>query len=226
MNKAMAVCILIVVSLVWAPQTRADMTGASDSVIIVKLTAIYNVMKEYYDNGMQILQQAKMQSDNLKKMSQLAQEAKGEYDFCTNFSIQNELKKIERDIEGLTSLDNLEGKTPEQIFRTLRSEIDRRFRYGTAEEKEKAAELKSHVETMERLNALKEAKTQESVAVGTTDRSQKDHLASIASSCALMSSLQLAREQRRVEEELGRQQSKIEADDLTDDFDNALDKMK
>lgn len=229
MNKGLCVIatLMLVVACFFLPlSAEADLFGGSDSIVIVKLSAIYNQLKEYYETNMQILQQAKMQSDNLKKMSQLAQDAKQEYEFVSNFSIQRELRKIKDDIEGLTNLDNLDGKNAEQTFRLLKAEIDRRFRFGTPEEKAKAAELKSQLTAIERLDALQKAKLEEAQTVGTSNQNQKDTLNSVASSCALISAVQLAQEQRRLEEEMAKGDRFHNDQKIVDNFDEALGAMK
>ena len=226
-KTAITIVVFVGICLIGGPRcASADMFGGSDSVIILKLTTIYNALKNYYDQAMELVQEAKTQSDNLKKLSDLAKDTKKEYDFVTNFSFQRELDKIKGDIEGLTNLDNLDGKSTEQIVQLLTNEIDRRFRYGTPEERQRASELKSQLSDIERLNEIKKAKTNEAVEMGSNKQSQANYMASISSSCALMSSLELAQAQRRLEEEMVREDQKGRDQDLLKEFNDSLDEMK
>lgn len=223
-KKAVIIFFLISIS---ASTVHADMFGGSDSVIVVKLTGIYNTMKETYENSMQVLNEAKAQSDNLRKISQLTKELEAEYHFVKNFSIERELQNIVDDLGGLSNLDNLDGRSTVDQLRLIRSDIDRRFKNSSSQqEREKYARLKSRVKEIERLNQIQKTKADEAKIHATEEQNEKTSLASIASSCALISSLQLAQEQRRAEEDLAIDILKQESEALDGEFNKALSKMR
>lgn len=219
--------ILIFTILLFVNPVQADMFGASDSVMIMKLTAIYNTLKDYYLNGIELLNQAKAQSNNLKKISQLTKDIEGEYDFVKNFSLERELANIKGDLGDLSNLDNLDGKSTEEQLKLIRRDVDRRFRYSnTKEERDKYANLKSRTEEIERLQKLKDAKAEESKELASKEKTEKEYLASISSSTALISGLQLAEEQRRAEEDLGKDINDNDSDNLNGQFKDALKHLK
>lgn len=221
-----AVIVMAAVLLFTGP-AHADMVGASDSVIIIKLTSIYNAIKEYYDNGVELLAQAKAQSETLQTISTMTKEIEEEYDFVKNFSLENELNTIVADLQGLSNLDNLEGHSTEEQLKLIRNDIDRRFKSSTTTaERTHYRELKSRLEEVERLSEIQAAKSDEAKKCQSEEMNEKSALASIASSCALMSSLQLAQEQRRAEGDLADAIKENAYEGLDDDFIQALEKMR
>lgn len=223
-KKAAVIALCVMLS---AGTAHADMFGASDSVIIMKLTSIYTALKEYYDSNVQVLAQAKIQSDNLKKLSAWSKELQREYEFVKNFSLEREIENIKDDLDALSNLDNLDGRSPEDQLRMIRNDIDRRFKTSSSkEERERHKHLKSHVETIERLNKIQQAKAEEAKKHATEEQNEKTSMASIASSCALISSLQLSQEQRRAEEVLAEDIQKHEFEKLNADFKKALKNLR
>lgn len=205
----------------------ADLTGAGDAATVAKLSQLYAVMKEYLDNAKQVLQEARIQSDNLKDMRDLSKEVYKEYKFVKNFNAQYEIDRLQDDINGLTYLDNMDGKSTKEQINLLLKEVDRRIRRSTtAKEREKHKQTKEHLLTIERLSALQDAKTQEVADITSQANNEKTLQASTASSTALISSLMLAEEQRRLQRETNQIQEEQERIEDFETMDEILDKMK
>ena len=205
---------------------RADMTGASDAAIIAKLTYVYNVLKEQYANQIEMIREAKVQSDNLRKVKDFADTAKREYDFVRNFDLERELNKIKNDIVGLTLLDNMDGADPERKFDLLSREIDNRFENDDSEAGADARrKLSSRLASLKRLFELQNTKAEEAENLAKGDMSEKENNASTASSCALLAALELSREQRRIEQEMQNIDDDNQKDKLDEAYGAVLDKM-
>ena len=209
-----------------ATSVRADMTGASDAAIIAKLTYVYNVLKEQYANQIELIRQAKIQSENVIKVKEFADTAKKEYDFARNFDLEREIGKIKNDIKGLTLMDNMEGADTERQFDLLSREIDNRFEYDDSETGIEAhRRLSSRLASLKRLHELQNTKTEEAEKLARGDMSEKENNASMASSCALIAALELSREQRRIEEEMQDIDDKKEKENLDEAYGKVLEKM-
>lgn len=205
----------------------ADMFGGTDSVMIAKLSAIYSTLKDYYQSGLKQLAEARAHSEELRKISQFTREAEREYNFVKNFSLERELNSIKDDIDGLSNLDNLDGKGTEEQLRLLRSEIDRRFTCTRDRaEKEKYRRLKEHLKNIERLNSLKMAKLDEAKLHNSEGQSEKTSLSSISSSVATLVALEMAEDQNKLEEDLAAELQKSEYDEIRNQFTDALSEMK
>lgn len=209
-----------------ATSVRADMTGASDAAIIAKLTYVYKVLKEQYANQIELIRQAKIQSENVIKVKEFATTAKKEYDFARNFDLERELDKIKNDIGGLTLIDNMEGADAERKFDLLSREVDKRFEDDDSEAGMEAyRKLSSRLASLKRFHELQETKAEEAENLARGDMSEKENSASVASSCALLAALELSREKRRIEEEMQDIDDKKEKEQLDEAYGDVLKKM-
>jgi hypothetical protein len=205
---------------------RADMTGASDAAIIAKLTYVYNVLKDQYANQIELIRQAKIQSESVVKVKEFAVTAKREYEFSRNFDLERELAQIQDDIAGLSLLDNMDGADPQRLFDLLMREIDNRFEDDDSEAGRAARrKLTSHLASIKRLNELQDTKAEEAQELAAGEMSEKESGASVASSCALMAALELSREQRRIEQEMQDIDEQREKERLDDAYRDVLEKM-
>ena len=103
--------------------------------------------------------------------------AKKEYNFAKNFNLERELKKIERDLYGLTLLDNIDGKSPQRQFDMLMRELDHRFEGKNSPSSIKAKrKLASQLASLKRLTALQKAKNQEAGDFAGGGKSEKEAL--------------------------------------------------
>lgn len=209
-----------------AANARADMTGASDAAIIAKLTYVYDVLKEQYASTVELIRQAKIQSDNLIKVKDFATTAKREYDFARNFDLEREITGVKNDIAGLSLLDNLEGVDDDRKFDLLMREVNRRFESDDSEAGANARrKLSSRLASLKRLNELQTTKAEEAETLARGDMSEKENNASVASSCALLAALELSREQRRIEEDMQSIDDRNEKDRLDEAYGNVIEKM-
>jgi hypothetical protein len=221
---------IVIASIVFlalsATTVRADMTGASDAAIIAKLTYVYKVLKEQYANQIELIRQAKIQSENVIKVKEYAVQAKKEYDFARNFDLEREIAKIKNDISRLTLLDNADGVDPERQFDLLSREIDRRFEDDDSEAGIEAhRKLSSRMASLKRLHELQNTKAEEAEKLAKGEMSEKENNASVASSCALIAALELSKEQRRIEQEMQGIDDQKEKEGLNEAYMNVLGKM-
>lgn len=223
---APACAALIFVAALCPGRVAADMFGASDSVIIMKLSAIYNSCQQYYNKAVEVLKEAKVHSDRLNDIKKTSQQMYAKYKFVKNFDGQRELVKIKDDLKGLTYLDNLEGKSTETQIRLIMKEIDRRFGNSRdKDERELHRRMKDRLATLERLHKLQQAKAEEATQAAQGRENLNDLQITTASSTALMASLQLAAEQRRIRREIQAEAAQKEGEKLMDDFGVTLEKM-
>ncbi|MCP4747030.1 MAG: hypothetical protein GY874_12960 [Desulfobacteraceae bacterium] len=201
---------------------RADAFGASDSVMIMKLSSIYAVLKEHYVNAQEVLANAKIHTQDLSDIKNFSREMYREYQFVRDFDGQKELKNIANDIKGLTYLDNLDGKSLFEKIRLIDKEISRRFGSGN----QLADEAKKRLAMLERLARLQQAKTDEAAYVTDESRSDKDLATTTASSTALIAALMVAQEQRRVEEQMQALDAERERNETLDVMDQVFTKMQ
>jgi len=222
---ASLVCSLCLLAAIGS-SARADMTGAGDAAIIVKLTTIYNAIKEQYQKQVELIKEAKVQTENMQKVKEMAVTVKKEYDFARNFNIERELNNIKDDMGGLTLLDNMDGKSPERQFEMLSREINRRFEANESKSSDEAKrKLAAQLASLQRLMALQKSKAQEAEALASGTKTDKEVQASAASSCALVAALELAREQRRIEEEMRAVDQQYQKKVLDQTYENVVDKM-
>ncbi|MBT8342330.1 MAG: hypothetical protein HKP58_01195 [Desulfatitalea sp.] len=205
---------------------QADVTGAGDAAVIARLTVIYETLKEQYEKQLKLIREAKIQNENMIKVRETAVMVKKEYDFARNFNLERELDQIKHDIGNLTLLDNMDGKSDETKFKMLAKEIERRFENDPSLSSVNAKrKLASQVAALERFNALRKAKTGEAKDLASGAKTDKETQASAASSCALIAALELAREERRIREEMEKTETELENENLEQDYIDVLERM-
>ena len=215
----------VVMSLFFASQAFADVTGAGDSMITLQLTKIYAILTTKYSAVLKTLQELKTQNAFLQNMVDKARMMKKEYDFVRNFRVENVINRVKNDFENLTLLDNLDGRSPEQQFEMMLTEIDRRFDKPNDEDEKMKKKLKGRVHELQRLQALLEAKLEEAKKLTKNDNNIKTIHNSIATTNCLLLSLEVQRQQRAILEQAQDINEEIEMESKVDDFQKALRKM-
>lgn len=216
---------VVVVSLFFASQAFADLTGAGDSMITLQLTKIYAILTTKYSTLLKTLQELKAQNAFLQNMVEKARMMKKEYDFVRNFSVEAVINRVQNDFENLTLLDNLDGRSPEQQFEMMLSEIDRRFDKPNDDDEKMKRKLKGKVKELQRLQALLEAKLEEAKTLTENDSNIKSIHNSIATTNCLLLSLEVQRKQKAIIEEAQNINEEKEMKSQVDDFQKALKKM-
>lgn len=209
-----------ILSLIYSTSVLANpanpASAAGDVQQTMYLSQIYTQLKTQYDEVLKVVKNAQAASDELQNIHNLTNDLIREYEFVTNFSLANEIAQIERDIESVTMLDNMDGMTSLEKIKIINGEIDRRFRYMTPEEREKVKKRSAHIV---KLNELESAKRREAQDVSSNKKmTTKDLLRSNASSTAIMTSLLLLQEQRIQEEEMNREEEAQDQREVEDAF--------
>ncbi len=215
----------VVVSLFFASQAFADLTGAGDSMITLQLTKIYAILTTKYSAVLKTLQELKTQNAFLTDMVDKARLLKKEYDFVRNFSVEAVINRVKNDFENLTLLDNLDGRSPVRQFEMMLTEIDRRFDKPNDEDEKIKRKLKGRVKELQRLQALLEAKLEEAKTLTENDSNIKSINNSIATTNCLLLSLEAQRQQREILEQVQDINEEKEMESQIDDFEKALRKM-
>ncbi len=114
------IVLLIVFSLPFINSVQADIFGASDMKVITELQAMYETM-------MKTLQEAKAQNAKLSSVKSSLIDIMDTKDYVENFSADQIARRIERDFENVTELDDLSGMSERQKIRALRRLLKRRI---------------------------------------------------------------------------------------------------
>jgi len=215
----------VVVSLFFVSPAFGDLTGAGDAAITLQLTKIYAILTSKYAEALKRLQELKTQSAFLTDMVDKARMLKKEYDFVRNFRVEAVINRVKNDFENLTLLDNLDGRSPEQQFEMMLTEIDRRFDKPNDEDEKMKRKLKGRVRELQRLQALLEAKLDEAKTLTENDNNIKSIHNSIATTNCLLLSLEAQRQQRAILEQVQDINEEKERQSNVDDFQKALRKM-
>ncbi len=189
---------------------------------VIKLSEIVLMLKQEYKAILDQLKEAKAANDSMRQIYAISGEMYDEYRFIENFSSDAEIRRITRDIKGLTGLTGLNEADGEGRFRILRNEINRRFKNEDATR----SELLNQVSELERLEALKQKKLEEAAEAGAGNMNDKNLNSSIASSNALISAMQIAEQQRKLQEEMRRREMGNSAKAYEDGFIEFLDQQK
>jgi hypothetical protein len=120
----------------------------------------------------------------------------------------------------------MDDKSDERKFELLMREIDRRFE-GEQSEKSRNArrKLASQLNSIKRLQAIQKSKTKEAESLTKGEKSEKEAISSVASSCALIAALELANEQRRIEQEMKGTDQDYQNDSLGKTYKDVVDRM-
>ena len=97
-------------------------------------------LKKQYDVVMDSLKEYRRANEALTDVKNITSDALREYDALQNAKAMDWRRMLERDIESLTELDNMEGRDREQKLRLMVRELDRRIADpGTSEAEREAA---------------------------------------------------------------------------------------
>lgn len=226
MKKIILMSVLLVFGLINKPCLYADMTGSGDMAIVAKLSAIYKAIKDQYEGTVALLRETKIQSENLKTIQATAKAVKGEMDFLKNLDLERELKAIEGDIQGLTLLDDIDGKNTDRQFDMMMRELDRRFEGQTSEaSRDTKRKIASKLNSLKRFSELQKTKNKEAAEFASGSMSEKEAITSIASSNALLAALELAKEQRRIEQAMENTDELHERKKVHKAYTEAIDRM-
>jgi len=168
--------------------------------IIAELTQMYNTLNEQ-------LQTLKTQNENIKAMKTMYQDSVETYDTVVNFRLENIERRVRRDFDSLTGLDNMEGLTLRQRLDVIKREFDRRVSDASPKARpdieatvNRQRELLARYETMIEL--------QEAIEVNlATSRNDIDERAAAqiqAQNASILSLLKLLEAKEQVREDLAR----------------------
>ena len=183
------------------------------------IMAVVAELKKQYTQILKQLKEAKAANDTLRSVYDVSGKVYDEYKFVKNFSAEAEVNNIIRDIDGLTGLDDLGETDAEGKFKTLRAEINRRFK---KEDKGKEVML-NRVAEMERLELLKKKKLKESAASAGGKLTDKGLQSSMASSNALLAAWEIEKKQKEIRQKMRHVESAQRAKEYEDGFINFLD---
>jgi len=96
-----------------------DASSLGDVKIIAELTKMYETMNQQ-------LQTLKTQNENVNTLKTLYKDSVSTYDTVVNFRLEDIEKRIRRDFDSLTSLDNMDGLSMRQKLHVIDRELDRR----------------------------------------------------------------------------------------------------
>lgn len=96
-------------------------------------------LSDVYNNTKKALQEYKQANSTLTEVKDATKDALRDYDALQNIKATDWKAMVERDIEALTELDNMDGMTREQQLRTVLRELDRRIADPNTSEAEKKA---------------------------------------------------------------------------------------
>ncbi len=186
--------------LVFCASSHADMTGAGDMKIIMELQAMYGQLVE-------TLNEAKAQSESLTKVKSTLNSVVETTNTIRNFSVDNIVNRVTRDIDNLTEFDNMDGMSNEQKIKVLQRELNRRIddSKSTDTEKEKYKKQLDMLSDIEKRNELlgliNENATDNLKATG-KDLSQRDSSRITAESLATLTQIEAQREMRANQERI------------------------
>jgi len=107
----------VLILLTVSPAVDASPLG--DVKIIAELTKMYETMNQQ-------LQTLKTQNENVNTLKTLYKDSVSTYDTVVNFRLEDIEKRIRRDFDSLTSLDNMDGLSMRQKLHVIDRELDRR----------------------------------------------------------------------------------------------------
>ncbi|RFA24176.1 hypothetical protein CAI21_22550 [Alkalilimnicola ehrlichii] len=119
-------------ALVFAPPASALTGGVSNARIIVELKAVYEQLVE-------VVNHAQIQSDELKTLNTAYHDALTTYDTIQDLRTFNLADRLQRDFGNITQLHNMEGMSLEQRLRVIQREMDRRIAAAERDGDEEAA---------------------------------------------------------------------------------------
>lgn len=117
---------LMIMMVCMTPVVQAGTFG--DVKIIAELTRMYKTLNQQ-------LQTLKTQNENLQTVKDLYKESTETYETVVNFDIKDIERRINRDFESLTSLDDMQGMSVHQKLRTIDRELDRRIEDAPPEQR-------------------------------------------------------------------------------------------
>ncbi len=212
MKTIITIALMVVM---YTPYSYADMFGGDTAY----LSKMYAEMLKQYKVLKNQLEEAKATSDTMTEIYEVSGEVYDEYKFIQEFSTENEIRRVTRDIQGLTGLTGLSDTDDEGKFRILRSEINRRFK----DDPENLENLNNQISELERLEALKKAKIEEAARAGAGELNDKNLNSSIASSNALIAAMKIAEQQAQLQKQMDQQQNVKDAKAHEDGFIEFLD---
>jgi len=148
---------LVIVMVLLAISGTAQAMALGDIKIIAELTKLYETMNQQ-------LQTLKSQNENIQTLKTLYKDSVETYDTVVNFRLEDIERRIERDFDNLTGLDNMDGLSLRQRLRVIDRELDRRVdnappasRASVAATVKQQRDLLSRYETMIALQEAIEA---------------------------------------------------------------------
>jgi len=164
----------------------------------ITLTKMYATMLKNYKLAKESLETYKESAATLNEIRETSVSLYQEYKFVEEFSLDDELSRVQRDINGLTDLDTFNSLDTEGKFKLLNKELKRRVMTKKEEQLYRA-----RIAELERLEELKKAKLKD--AVNTSGMNQKNLDASNASSNAIQAALAVMEKEERDKEKLRQQ---------------------
>lgn len=166
-------------------------------------------MKKEYDEVINQLNQLKIVNDNLRGVVDGIQAVKAEYEFVENFSLENELRRMEYDIQNLTQLDNLnDSKDAMERINVALNEINRRV--AGAENQRSKVKIEALKNNVQAMSAAIAAYADESATAGSGRKSSADQLAGINSATSMLAAQALMEKQKEYEGKIKRTENALQ----------------
>ena len=204
--------VLFIITNLYVSLINADALGASDSVMIAKLSAIVKQLKKDYDEQLKSVREATIQSKELVNLNKQYREIRKEYKFITNFSLDREINNIRSDLEGLSMLDDLGNRDLESKLNIISGEIERRARLPE-ENKTELISLKAIEADLKKLKQLERTQRkildqQQKIADGNMSSKQLANIT--ARNSSLLLSLQLQKRGQETQTEINRLKNQVD----------------
>ncbi len=194
--------LLIITVLTFPPSLSADMFGAADMQIVMKLQAMYKTMIE-------TLNEAQTQNEQLATVKTTLSDMVDTRDYVENFDADRIARRISNDLDNVTQMDDLSGMTESQRIRAIQRMLDRRIADSNISEEEKQRllnekELLDDIQARNEILELIEDNASNNLQRSSTDLSERDSSRISAESLSALSQIEA---QRALVENKGRMES-------------------